>query len=252
MTIPENVTITRIDAAVLEGTRPRIIGRNSHAAAHGRVASDPVVRLHTDQGVVGWGWSRATADEAVALAGKRLHEVFDEVEGTADDYLAFDFPLWDLAGWILAKSVHGILGDSGTTPVPVYDGTIYIDEVDPDGGRDKGLAPMLNAVLMGLDAGYRAFKIKVGRGFRWMESRAGLRCDVEVLHAIRDLIGPDMKLLIDANNGYTPAEARQVMREAGECDIYWFEEPFPRGRARVRCPSELHTRRGLGHARRGR
>ena len=42
-----------------------------------------------------------------------------------------------------------------------------------------------------------------------------------------DLIGPQVKLLIDANNGYTPNEARQVMREVGECDIFWFEEPFP-------------------------
>ena len=138
MTIPENVTITRIDAAVLEGTRPRTIGRNSHATVHGRVALDPVVRLHTDQGVAGWGWSLAAADEARALAGKRLHEVFDEVQGTAAGYLAFDFPLWDLAGRVLAKPVHGMLGDGGTDPVPVYDGTIYIDEVDPDGGRDEG------------------------------------------------------------------------------------------------------------------
>jgi L-alanine-DL-glutamate epimerase-like enolase superfamily enzyme len=226
MTIPENVTITRIDAAVLEGTRPRIIGRNSHIDVHGRVASDPVVRLHTDQGVTGWGWSRATADDAEFLAGKRLHEVFDAAHGTADDYLAFDFPLWDLAGRVLGRPVHGMLGDGGGNPVPVYDGTIYIDEVDAGTGRDDGLAPMLSAVRMGLDAGYHAFKVKVGRGFKWMENRAGMRRDIDVLYAIRDLIGPDMKLLIDANNGYTPAEARQVMREAGECGIYWFEEPF--------------------------
>jgi L-alanine-DL-glutamate epimerase-like enolase superfamily enzyme len=93
MTIPENVTITRIDAVVLEGTRPRTIGRNSHVDVHGRVASAPVVRLHTDQGVTGWGWSQATAEDAEALAGKNLHEVFAAADGTADDYLAFDFPL---------------------------------------------------------------------------------------------------------------------------------------------------------------
>ena len=227
MTIPSDVTITRIDAATLEGRRPRVIGRNSRRSFHGRVVQDPVVRLYTDPGVVGWGWSGATAAEAHALVGKRLHEVFDEGEGTSDDYLPFDFPLWDLAGRVLEKPVHTMLGDGGSGPVPVYDGSIYIDELDPDAGRDDGLEPMLHAVRMGLGAGYRAFKVKIGRGFRWMESRAGLRRDVEVLHAVRDLIGPDMKLLIDANNGLSPAEARQLMHDAGECDIYWFEEPFP-------------------------
>ena len=85
---------------------------------------------------------------------------------------------------------------------------------------------MLDAVGMGKDSGYKAFKIKVGRGFKWMESEAGLRRDIDVIRAIRDLIGNDMKILIDANNGYTPEEAREVMRQAGDCDIYWFEEPF--------------------------
>ena len=227
MSLPENVTITRVEATVLEGERPRELGRNSQKPIHGRVARDRVVRVHTDQGVIGWGWSTATADDAHVLAARKLHEVFDEVRGTAEGCLMFDFPLWDLAGRVLGKPVHAMLGDVGADPVPVYDGSIYIEEIDPDSGRDEGLGPILDAVQMGLDVGYLAFKVKVGRGFRWMESGAGLRRDIEVLHAVRELIGPDMKLLIDANNGYTPAEARQVMREAGECDIYWFEEPFP-------------------------
>lgn len=227
MSLPNNIAITKIAAAILVGKRPRLIGRNSQLPVHGQEGRDPIVRLHTDAGIVGWGWSRATQEDARRLIGKSLHEVFDEKFGTAEDYLAFDFPLWDLAGRVLGKSVHAMLGDAGPNPVPVYDGSIYIDELDPDTGRDDGIQPMLRAVQMGLDADFCAFKVKVGRGARWMERKAGLRRDIEVLHAVRKLIGPELTLLIDANNGYTPEEARQVMREAGECDIYWFEEPFP-------------------------
>ena len=216
-----------MEATVLTGRRPRVIGRNSRRHGHGQEAQDPIVRLHTSAGVAGWGWSRASQGDAQGLVGKRLHEVFDDATGTADAFLMFDFPLWDLAARLLGKPVHSMLGDAGPEPVPVYDGSIYIDELDPDTGRDDGVQPMLNAVRMGLDAGFRAFKVKVGRGHMWMERRAGLRRDVDVLHAIRELIGPDMRLLIDANNGYTPAEARQVMHEAGDTDIFWFEEPFP-------------------------
>ena len=82
MTIPENVTITRIDAVVLEGTRPRTIGRNSHVDVHGRVASAPVVRLHTDQGVTGWGWSQATAEDAEAAQTMAAATVLAERPGT--------------------------------------------------------------------------------------------------------------------------------------------------------------------------
>ncbi len=226
MTIPTNVTITGAAGATLEGTRPRVIGRNARLPVHGQTVSEPVVRLYTDAGVSGWGWSPAKPEDAQRLVGRKLHEVFTPEIGTRDDLLMFDFPLWDLAGQLLEMPVHTMLGDSGSSPVPVYDGSIYIDELHPDTGTDDGIEPMLRAVSTGLDAGFQAFKVKVGRGHRWMESEAGIRRDIDVIRAIRDFVGPHVKVLIDANNGYTPEEARRVMREAGDCDIYWFEEPF--------------------------
>ena len=169
---------------------------------------------------------RRRGRDAQRLVGQRLHEVFSPDTGTQDDLLMFDFPLWDVAGQLLDRPVHAMLGDAGGSPVPVYDGGIYIDELDPDTGRDDGIEPMLYAVNVGMDAGFQAFKVKVGRGYKWMEPEAGIRRDIEVIRAIRDLVGPYMKILIDANNGYSPEEARRIMREAGDCDIYWFEEPF--------------------------
>ena len=226
MTIPTNITINRAAGATLEGTRPRVIGRNARLPVHGQTVSEPIVRLYTDAGVSGWGWSPATPEDAQRLVGQKLYKAFSPETGTRDDLLMFDFPLWDLAGQLLELPVHAMLGGEGSSPVPVYDGSIYIDELDPDTGKDDGIAPMLHAVNMGLDAGFQAFKVKVGRGYRWMEPEAGIRRDIEVIRAIRDLVGPTVQVLIDANNGYTPDEARRVMREAGDCDIYWFEEPF--------------------------
>ena len=227
MTIPNDVTITGAAAVSLQGTRSRVIGRNSHRPVHGKGVNEPVVRLNTDAGVSGWGWSPATEEDAERLVGRKLREVFHPETGTQDDLLMFDFPLWDLAGQVLQRPVHSMLGDAGSSPVPVYDGSIYIDELDPQTGRDDGVEPMLYAVNVGLDAGFQAFKIKVGRGFQWMEPEAGIQRDLDVIRAIRDMAGPYIKLLIDANNGYTPEEARRIMREAGDCDIFWFEEPFP-------------------------
>ena len=227
MTLPDNIKITKIEAGSLAGRRSRVIGRNSHLPVHGQEVQEPIVQLHTDAGVAGWAWSRATEEDANRLVGKNLSDVFDPQRGTKDEFLAFDFPLWDLAGRLLEKPVYELLGSKGENPVPVYDGSIYIDELDPETGADEGIDPMLYAVNVGLDAGFLAFKIKVGRGYKWMEREAGLKRDIEVIHAIRELIGSHLGIMIDANNGYTPEEARQVMRDAGECNIHWFEEPFP-------------------------
>lgn len=226
MSLPET-KIIRVEGTTLVGTRPRLVGRNAIRDVHGRFARDPVVRLVTDGGVTGWGWSNATPEVARRLVGRRLSELFDLQTGTRDEALSFDFPLWDLGGRLLGKPVWALLGDRGTHPVPVYDGSIYIDEFDPVTGKDAGITPMLDAVQAGYESGYRAFKVKIGRGYRWMEPKAGFRRDVEVIRAIRELLGNEPCLLLDANNGYTFESACAFIREVADCRIFWFEEPFP-------------------------
>ncbi|MDE2741876.1 MAG: hypothetical protein OXI58_09825, partial [Gemmatimonadota bacterium] len=55
--------ITCIEKCVLRGTRPRYIGFNARIPAHGSQISDPVVRIRTDGGAWGLGWSRIGEDE---------------------------------------------------------------------------------------------------------------------------------------------------------------------------------------------
>jgi len=50
-----NLIITRVDAVTLTGKRPRVVGCNSQKGSHGGTLSDPIVRLHTDGGIGGWG-----------------------------------------------------------------------------------------------------------------------------------------------------------------------------------------------------
>lgn len=233
--------IVRVEGTTLVGTRPRVVGRNAVRDVHGPFAWDPVVRLETEGGLAGWGWSNATPEIARRLVGRRLSELFDLRTGTRDAALSFDFPLWDLVGRLLGKPVWALLGGRGTHPVPVYDGSIYIDELDPVTGKDAGLAPMLDAVRAGYELGYRAFKVKVGRGYRWMEPEAGFRRDVDVIRAIRELLGSEPFLLLDANNGYTFESACALIREVADCHIFWFEEPFPEEKnADVRFRQFLH------------
>jgi D-galactarolactone cycloisomerase len=69
-----------------------------------------------------------------------------------------------------------------------------------------------------LDFGFKAMKLKVG---------FGLQDDLDTIHAIREAIGPEPRLMLDANCAYTAGEAIWLAQRIQDCDIYWFEEPMP-------------------------
>ncbi|MFH1084782.1 MAG: mandelate racemase/muconate lactonizing enzyme family protein, partial [Chloroflexota bacterium] len=67
--------------------------------------------------------------------------------------------------------------------------------------------------------GFRAVKMKVG----W--PGVTLRHDVERVQAVRAAIGPDVELMVDANNGWDANTAIRFGRLMEQYDPYWFEEP---------------------------
>ena len=85
-----NERIVRIDKAVLRGRRPRSIGYNARIPTHGPLISDPVVRLHTEGGGVGVGWSSISREQARQLVGQRLDDLFQLPEGSRQAGQAVD------------------------------------------------------------------------------------------------------------------------------------------------------------------
>src|SRR5215217_5965688 len=65
----------------LEGRRPRHAGSNARLGPHGIAVRVPIARLTAEDGSTGFGASRATRDEAAALLGARLDEVFSAERG---------------------------------------------------------------------------------------------------------------------------------------------------------------------------
>jgi L-alanine-DL-glutamate epimerase-like enolase superfamily enzyme len=132
--------------------------------------------------------------------------------------------LYDLVGKALQVPAWKLLGGKGPEHVPIYDGSIYFNDLLPE-YQNRGVARLLEEVEASLKSGHRAFKIKVGRGHKWMEPDAGFRRDVEVVTSIRKLVGKDVALMVDANNGYDPETARRFLEAVGG-DLFWIEEPF--------------------------
>lgn len=219
--------ITRIDYASMVARRTRFVCHNAFSGPHGDTVTEPIARLHTSAGVVGWARANVSPDLARMLVGKKVEEVFSLETGAAPGYDLFDTALWDLVGRLEEKSVHGLLGYTGSRTARVYDSATYFQDLDPVTNADRGLDPITEALEKALAAGYRECKLKIGRGDKWMERSAGFRRDVEVIHRAREVVGPGTILMIDSNNAYTFEEACELVRQVRECNIYWFEEPFP-------------------------
>jgi L-alanine-DL-glutamate epimerase-like enolase superfamily enzyme len=123
---------------------------------------------------------------------------------------AIDLALWDLKGRQLGLSIADLLGRCHDR-IPAYvAGGYYRDAV----GLDELAAEMAAHVA----AGARAVKMKI--------AGAPLADDVKRVRRVRAAIGEDVKLLLDANNGYRLHEALVAARELAEFDIYWLEEPL--------------------------
>ena len=65
--------------------------------------------------------------------------------------------------------------------------------------------------------GARAVKIKVGA--------LPVNEDIERIKVCREVIGNDVKLMVDANNAYRHYQAIEFARKAEKYDLFWFEEP---------------------------
>jgi D-galactarolactone cycloisomerase len=215
--------ISRVERSTIRSRYPRTIGRNARLGSHGDGGVGDIVILHTDAGQTGWGLAAGPIPDDVV--GRSVGELIDPATGVRDESLrGLDFALHDLAGHILDLPVHALLGGQGSTTIPCYDGAIYFADLDPE-DAPAGLAAVLADCAADDSAGYRAFKLKIGRGNRWMDRAAGDARDIEVTRAVRETY-PEHRILVDANDGYDCDGFLDYLRAVADCELYWVEEPF--------------------------
>ena len=225
-------TIESIKFTSVKLSYPRLVGKNAVRGVHGTGPTMIVCTLTTDQGASGFGQIRGQRRAAEdlfpqQLKGKKLTDVFDLNIGVSDAASPFDIPLHDLAGVILRKPVYQIL-NGGTLPlqnnVPCYSGMIYMDDVDIS-DKIAGFDKILEECYYDYNKGYRQLKLKIGRGNRWMPAEEGLKRDVEITRLVQRYF-PDIQILVDANDGYTPANFIRYLEQLEDIPLWWIEEPF--------------------------
>ncbi len=123
---------------------------------------------------------------------------------------ALDGALWDALGKASGLPLYRLLGGAKTV-VPAY--------------QSSGL--WLSATTDELVAEAGRF---IAQGFKAMKMRLGSpdpKTDIARVRAVREAIGPGIKLMADANQGLNEAQAIRLGRMLEEFDLTWFEEPLP-------------------------
>lgn len=163
-----------------------------------------IVKITTDNGLAGYGEAAPiefvtgetcdTVLKTLELFRKRLigmdamniggiHSVMDElIKHNTSAKCAIDIALYDLCGKYQERPVYKILG--GISGRVQNDVTIGIDSAEQ----------MVAEALKNVRNGYRILKVKAG---------IDVNNDIEVLAKIREAVGPDVRLRVDANQGYT-------------------------------------------------
>jgi D-galactarolactone cycloisomerase len=120
-----------------------------------------------------------------------------------------DQALWDIRGKALGVPLYKLLGGA-SKPIPAYAGGVSLGYQEP--------RALVAEALPLVAAGYKAIKLRVG------DTPAR---DLARVAAVREALGDEIAILVDANTGYTVADARKAMPGFEEYEVGWLEEPFP-------------------------
>jgi D-galactarolactone cycloisomerase len=199
--------------------------------------STVVVEVVTDEGIVGWGESLCHGQQPPEIAaafirhcyrplllGRDPFDVevlweemyarsrpFGQAGASVNAASGVDIALWDVIGRSLNLPVHKLIGGAFRTEVKPYATGFYRlkDRKYPEAAVEEALGH--------ISEGFEAMKLKTG---------FGVEADVKYVHAVREAVGPDARLMMDANCAYDAASARRILLECRDAKLHFFEEPL--------------------------
>lgn len=218
--------ITNITTESYRWPRHKPITNGKHTYTHAGVG---LVKIETDEGITGIGLGAGGP-----IIGATIAHLTEQLIGedpidveriwhklwvpkligrrgmTTRAISAIDIGLWDLRAKVAGLPLYKLLGGYRDR-VPTYIAGGYYEE-------GKGLPELAQEMAENVAMGATAIKMKVGA--------LSLRDDAERVRVVREAIGPDVKLMVDANCAYKVREAIQMAKRIEAYDPFWFEEPI--------------------------
>lgn len=193
-----------------------------------------LVEIRTDDGIVGWGdcYGPAAVNKTIvdtllkpSVVGRDPFDVeviWEALYNKVKDYgltgmtisaiSGVDIALWDIVGKACGKPVHKLIGGCFRDRVKAYATGLYFKDFD------RLVEEAVEEALGYKEQGFEAIKMKIGLG--------DPKLDVRRVAAVREAIGDDMLLMVDANHCFTVPQAINLGRELERLGVHWFEEPI--------------------------
>ena len=229
--------IITVESELYEWDKPPI-WNGMHVYDKGRLHLIKVTAKSGTEVVVGYGFNGGTAatrplsifPRFVDLLRSALigHDVTDTgyVSRLAENYkiygpggyhtqviAAINQACWDIRGKLEGKSVHALL-DGTQQRIRTYIAGGYY-------GRGKGFDELREEMARNVDEfNATAVKMKIG------DPNAGLEADIKRIEAVRETVGADVTVMVDANCALSIETAGAYLPTLQANDIFWFEEPI--------------------------
>jgi len=196
-----------------------------------------LVEVETDEGITGWGECFGPGN--IALANKFIiekviqplingenptnkeyiwHKVYNLLRDSGQKGMpiqalsGIDIALWDILSKKANLPLYQLLGGKSNNQIPVYGYGMMLQKKPVD-----QLIELFQKEAKEIkEKNFKAMKMKIG---------IGPKDDLKLVKAVREAVGDDYKLMVDANHAYNLSDALYVGRGLDEMNIYWFEEP---------------------------
>ncbi len=226
--------ITSIKSHVLRYELDKELGYSQQYYKH-RTAH--LVEVETDDGITGWGECFGPGN--IALANKYIvekviqpliigedpinkeyiwHKVYNLLRDSGQKGMpiqalsGIDIALWDILAKKAKLPLYQLLGGKTNNKIPVYGYGMMLQKKSVE-----ELCELFKKEANQIkEKNFKAMKMKVG---------LGPKEDLKLVSAVREEIGDNFKLMVDANHAYNKNDALYVGKGLDEMEIYWFEEP---------------------------
>ena len=126
---------------------------------------------------------------------------------------AIDIAIWDILGKITNKPVFKLLGGRTKEKIPVYASKLYA----------QPLKQLQEEAEQYKNQGFKMFKSRVGWGPQ--DGPEGMKKNLQLLEAIREVIGEDTDLMVDCYMGWNLDYTKRMLPKMAKYNLRWLEEP---------------------------
>lgn len=216
--------------------------QNDAQAAY-RFFSWLVVEIETDEGHIGIGNAGLSPDLTKQIVDSKLKPLLMGENPLHTEYLfekmyrstvaygrkgavlaaisAVDIALWDIKGHVMQQPVFMLLGGRTKKSIETYYSRLYtrdLDSLQAEAAHYK-------------KEGFGGMKLRCG--YPLTEGRAGMKKNVEMVKVVRETVGDDVEIMLEAYMGFNFAYARQFLKELEPYNLRWAEE--------LLLPDEIHN-----------